>query len=298
MKKIPWAGILAVTADVISLVTFALFLSRGPVTGLLQPGLGDWWMSLLLLARLSFFMLLGVLVWRQIHLISPLIQRVNTWLIRSDQGWKKLVRFFVWVGLIGLAPYQLILDLSLIFINFIFPSHEPVAMAQISSLSLLILSVLAFSALCAFRFRENGDTNTKITTRALQRFPGICLVIVGLSGVLFPFFTILLALRLLHHVTIPQSIQTPAHSLRLYGITQILLAILILNLLHLEVTVEASSQHHTFIYYIQRVGLIFFFWYVPYKGILWLVDENRNKLELAWAAVFFLLQIILIYLAV
>lgn len=298
MKKIPWAGILAVTADVISLVTFALFLSRGPVTGLLQPGLEDWWMSLLLLARLSFFMLLGVLVWRQIHLISPLIQRVNNWLIRSDHWWKKLVRFLIWVGLIGLATFQLILDLSLIFINFTFTSNEPAALAQITSLSLLILSVLAFSALCAFHFRENGENNTKITTRALQRFPGICLVSIGLSGVLFPFFTLLLVLRLLHRVTVPQPAQPHTPSLRLYGMTQTLLAVLMLNLLHLEVAVEASSQHHPFIYYIQRVGLIFFFWYVPYKGILWLANENRNKLELAWAAVFFLLQIILIYLAV
>ncbi|MEK7540018.1 MAG: hypothetical protein AAB558_02105 [Patescibacteria group bacterium] len=298
MKKIPWAGIFGVAADVISLVTFALFLSRGPATGLLQPGLEDWWMALLLLVRLSFFMLLSVLVWRQPYRISPLLQRVNNWLICSDHWWKKLVHFFVWVGLIGLATFQLILDLIFIFINFAFTSNEPAALAQISSLSLLILSVLAFSALCAFRFRENAESNTKITTRALQRFPGICLVMISLSGVLFPFFTLLLVLRLLHHVTLPQPTQTPTHSLRLYGITQTLLAVLMLNLLHLEVAVEASSQHHPFIYYIQRAGLIFFFWYVPYKGILWFANENRTTLELAWAAVFFLLQIILIYLAV
>lgn len=117
----------------------------------------------------------------------------------------------------------------------------------------------------------------------------------GLSSMILPVFA--LWIYLAYVVPIPYiSAADPSEQkrARLFGWMELLFGLLLLILLHVEVSLRAVDSPQEAI---QRATILFFLLYLPLKLMIILVNKYRLSLwfELLWAMLFFVAQLMILY---
>lgn len=286
---------ISIGLDLASLISFGLLLTHGPINGLIQPIIQDWWLSIVLLAQVGLCGVYGTLLLRRLPALSPAINKLNAFFSHGGVA-HRLGHGIVWVGLLALGFIQSLWLLTSVFVNFIYTSNssEPLALGVI--ISLVILSSLALAALVGTKTRLHSKNNPALVQKMLARFPTVYVVLFALAGTLFPVWTIMLSLRLLDGVKIDLKSELPSNSLHIwFGIGQSLLGLVVLNMLHIEVAVAASSALHPMTYYLERVLVIFLLLYLPYKLALNFSSQQSKILQTLWSTAYLGMQLILVY---
>lgn len=219
----------------------------------------------------------------------------------SNKWKRRLINWLLWVFLMLYGFVHFILYFVVIVMGSSLDDSLVPTWVAYPTVLILVVSTLVFSILYVYLSGGPDDPEGEVERhravmkKSLPKRPVWNSVLFALSSIVLPIYTLWTYLNFISDIEYTSAVKIePRTHRQIFGWIEILFGILILAILHFEVTVpDANYAGMT----LSRAVVFFAFLYLPFKLMSVMVNENRNRFlfELAWAGLFFIAQLVILY---